>query len=187
MIKVGYFLVLMTIYLALQDNLMYANLSGISTQPQFHLWVVCHIIICTFYYTTHTLYLFQMIQRKGKKESFLIFITAIIMIIASLCPYTIQGQDIFSKIHVYCSIIGSLSFLCIIKYFLFLLSSSHYEIYQKYHWIYDFSLQFLAIMFIVFGRVNSYLEIIYAIIMTLFPIYITQKIKATLEQKSSDQ
>lgn len=177
----GCFIVIMTIYLALQDNLMYANLTGVSTQPQFHFWVVSHLIISTLYYTAHTLHLFNMIQKKGKKESFLILITCIIMITGSLFPYTIQGNDLFSKIHVYCSMIGSLSFLCLIEYFLFLLSSCHYDIYQKYHWIYDVSLQFLAIMFIVFGRVNSYLEIMYAILMTFFPIYISKKLKEVLE------
>ena len=86
------------------------------------------------------------------------------MSLGALCPYTINGQDLFSKLHVYCSMFSSISFLVLLFIWTRQLVFENITIYNRIHWFYDFGIQMLGILIVVFTRVNGYIEIIFAIL-----------------------
>lgn len=174
------FIIFITIYLTSRDNLMYANLTGVSTNPHYHIWVVLHTMICSIYYAYTMHRIFEILHQSKKKIHLLINITTMIMICGACFPYTINGKDLFSQIHVYCSLTSSLSFLFILGMMDHDLMFDFPHIYLKYHWFYWLSIEFLAILFIVFSRVNGYLEILFVVFITIYPYLIQKEIKKAI-------
>lgn len=164
-----------TIYLTSRCNLMYENLTGVAQIPQFHYPVIIFTILTSIFFAYKMLKVFQNIHINHLKiYQMMIILTAFIMSIGSLFPYQMNGTDIHSKLHVYCSMFGCLSFLILLFIYTRKLSIYHPHLYMKIHWFYDFSLQFLCILLIVFTRVNGYIEILFAGIVCLY-LYMIEK------------
>ena len=104
-------------------------------------------------------------------------LTAILMIIGSFLPYAPNGEDIISKLHVYASMICCISLLLHLFIFTKKLSINHIEIYNKIHVVFDMGLQFLILSFLLFTRVNGYLEIIYSIFVCTYLYLIEKNVK----------
>ncbi|MFR7592274.1 MAG: hypothetical protein ACLUVC_12565 [Longibaculum sp.] len=117
----------------------------------------------------------------------MIILTAMIMSFGSFFRYTINGQDLSSMIHVYCSMIPSLIFLILLFVYNRYLLYQFPKIYARIHWYYEYSVYFLGILLVVFTRVNGYIEILFAIVVSSYLYIIEKEMKTVLAQKSSNQ
>lgn len=168
---------IMSVWISSQGHLMYENITGISLLERFHFLVIGYILIssCFFAYKIRKLY------KKIPTHSFyqaIIIITALIECIGILCPYSLNSHDLLSQVHVICCMSGCIAFLILLFIYTRYLSYYYTDIYVKVHWFYDLGLQFLCILFIVFSRVNGYLEILYC---GLICIYLFMLEKAFLK------
>ena len=169
--------IFLTIFICVQGNLMYDNISVVASNNNMNLLLVIYIMISSIIFTYKTLIIYRIIPNKYIK--YFIYLTGIIMFVGSLFPYRFNGVDLFSKIHVNCSMIGCVSFLVLLFIYTRLLCIYHYNIYLKVHWIYDFCIQVLIICFLFFSRVNGYLEILYSLIVCFYLHKLEIEIKKT--------
>ena len=158
------FICFFTIFITSRANLMYENMTGVATMAEYRLLVIFFTILssCYFVYKTHKIFHFLFWQKKYIYN--IINLTGLTMSLGALCPYTINGQDLFSKLHVYCSMFSSISFLVLLFIWTRQLVFENITIYNRIHWFYDFGIQMLGILIVVFTRVNGYIEIIFAIL-----------------------
>lgn len=161
------FIILATIFIASRADLMYENITGVAAIPQYRSIVIGFTIMCALFYTIKMTKIFRH-DNFSKIYQLIIIITGITMSIGAFFPYTSGGKDIASKIHVYCSMLSCLSFLILLWIYTRQLSYINPALYLKIHSFYDLGLQFLAILFIVFTRVNGYLEILFACLVSLY-------------------
>ena len=94
----------------------------------------------------------------------IIILTGFIMSIGSLFRYTINQRDILSILHVYCSMFGCVSFLVLLFIYTRKMALFDINLYLKIHWFYDGLIQLFCLLFLFFGRVNGYIEILFALI-----------------------
>lgn len=170
-----YFLICFsTIFIASRANLMYENITGVATIAEYRMLVIMFTIFssCFFVYKTHKV--FSYLSWQNKYIYSIINFTGFTMSLGSLCPYTINGHDLFSKLHVYCSMLSSLSFLILLFVWTRRLTFENPFIYGRIHWFYDFGIQMLGILIVVFTRVNGYIEILFAIFVCTY-LYMIEK------------
>lgn len=153
-----------TIFYASRVDLMYENLTGALMLSNYHNYIILHIILCAVFFAYKTNVLYQLLPISTKSYTIIIKCSAIMMILGAFFPYTLNGQDIFSQLHVYCTMIPCLSFLILLFIYNRLLSLYFPSIYQKVHLFYDCSLQVLGILIVVLTRVNGYIEILFSLI-----------------------
>ncbi len=164
-----------TIFLTSRGHLMYENLTGVAQISHYHFIVIIFTFLTACFFASKMLKIFQILPLKHLKYyQFLIIITAIIMSSGSLFTYQMNGTDIYSKLHVCCSMFGCISFLILLFIYTRKLSFYYPKLYIKIHWFFDLSLQFLCILLIVFTRVNGYIEILYAGIVCFY-LYTIEK------------
>lgn len=170
-------ILLLTIILTSRVDLMYENLTGVLILPQYRYFAIIHIILCACFFAYKTLLIYKTLPIQKNIYKYIIILTGITMIIGSLFPYTINSRDLFSILHVYCSMLSCLSFLILLWIYTRLLSLYQPHIYHKIHWFYDLSLQFLAIFTIVFTRVNGYIEILFTLLVCSYLYMIEKELK----------
>ena len=103
---------LSTLFIATRKDVMYENITGVSTLPEYHLLVVVYTIVCAFYFAYQTYRHFQYLNYYPKYIPYLIVFTTFIMCIGAICPYS-NDQSWLSQLHVYASMISSLFFYSI--------------------------------------------------------------------------
>lgn len=162
-------IIIFTIYLTTRANLMYENLTGVASMQQYHYFVIIFTFFCAcfFSYKMFKVYNIPPLRHKKSYQVIIIF-TALIMSIGSLFPYTQNGKDFISQMHVLCSMFGCISFLTLLFLYTRQLSLYNTNVYLKIHWFFDLGLQFLCIFLIVFSRVNGYIEILYSILVCIY-------------------
>ncbi|MEG0451425.1 MAG: hypothetical protein RR428_01230 [Coprobacillus sp.] len=163
-----------TIFIASRGNLMYENVTGVSLIEQYHLLVVIYTIFLACFFAYKVAFIYKKLSTKKPFVLFFVYLTGFIMSFGALFPYTLNSRDLFSLIHVYCSMFSCISFLVILFIYNRYLTYDNPILYNQIHWLYDLGLQFLCIMFLVFGRVNGYLEIMYAVLVCSY-LYILEK------------
>lgn len=171
---------LLTIYVASRADLMYENITGVSTMPEYHLLVIGFTLLSAVFFAYKMLKVLYLLKHQEKSIIFLIFLAAIMMMIGAFTPYTINQKDYLSQIHVFCSMIPSLLFLGLIFIYNRFLSFSYPQIYIQMHWFYDLGVQFLALLLVVFTRVNGYLEIFFTVLVCSY-LYLIEKRVSHLE------
>lgn len=165
-------LILLTVFITAQGNLMYENLTGVSLKDGMFIFVIIQAFLCSIYFNYKMHRLYNCLNQNKKWIHILINITSFTLCIGVLFPYTLNSRDLFSLIHVYCSMFACLSFLVLLFLYTRYLSYENVLLYEKVHWFYDLGLQFLFILFIVFGRVNGYLELLFTILVSVYIIII---------------
>lgn len=155
-------IILMTCFLASRGNLMYENITGVSLLPQYHMLVVGYTIVCSLFFAYQIFQLYK--QYHLSKYNLFIYINTILMCLGAFFPYTLNSNDIYSLLHVYCSMISSIGLLALLFILTRKLAYLHPSLYQQTHWYYDIGLQFLCLLLIVFTRVNGYIEIIFVVL-----------------------
>lgn len=168
---------LATIFISSRGNLMYENVTGVSLMEPYHELVIIYTILLACFFAYKVAFIYKHLSIKRPVILFFIYLTGFIMSFGSLFPYTLNSQDLFSMIHVYCSMISCISFLIILFMYNRYLSYDNPILYNRIHWYYDLGLQFLCIMFVVFGRVNGYLEIMYAALVCSYLFILEKGIK----------
>lgn len=164
---------LSTLFIATRKDVMYENITGVSTLPEYHLLVVVYTIVCAFYFAYQTYRHFQYLNYYPKYIPYLIVFTTFIMCIGAICPYS-NDQSWLSQLHVYASMISSLFFIVILQVYTHYLSIQYPSIYIQTHWIFHCGLQVLIILFIVSGHVSGILEILYVFFICLYLFLIDQ-------------
>lgn len=172
----SYFIVFIaTFIISSRLDLFYENITGVSLMPQYHTITIIYIVFCAFFFSYKTNLVYKNLsipQYEYFKIS--IFLTCIIMSIGAFFPYSINQNDLFSILHVACSMFGCISFLIHLFIYTRFLSLYRPDIYLKIHWFYDIALQFLVILLLVFTRVNGYIEIFYSFIVCMY-LYCIEK------------
>ena len=170
-------IIVLTIYLTSRTDLMHENLTGVMAIEKYHNISILFIIFCAcfFAYKTHAIYKKTFVHNRI--YNIVIILTAVIMIVGALSPYTLNSRDFFSLLHVYCSMLSCLSFLCLLWIYTRKLLLLDITLYQSLHWFYDLSLQFLAILTLLFAKVNSYIEILFAFLVCTYLFMIEKRIR----------
>lgn len=179
------FVCLLTFFVANHADLMYENITGVSSMPQYHFMVVAYTLFTTLFFVYKIKKVYHHFNDSKPLIHTIIFISAIMMIVGSFFQYTINAKDISSQIHVYFSMIPSLSFLTLLFFFNRKLFHEYPTIYLRIHWYYDLGLQFLGLLFIVFTRVNGYIEILFAILVSSYLYILENQFNKDMEEKSS--
>ncbi len=160
----GYiYVIIFTLFFTSRTNLMYGNMTGSLMLENYHWWIVLHLIICASFFAYKTLLIYQKINIQ-KKIYLPVIITALAMIVGALCPYTLNSRDLYSLLHVYCSLFACISFLILLWIYTRLLSIYEPTLYNRIHWFYNLAIQFIAILSIVLTRINGYIEILFTLI-----------------------
>lgn len=169
------FNIISTIFICLHGDLMLDNVSTVAYTTNLNTFIIIYTTLSAigFGYKTYRIYrLFP-----SPYIRYTTILTALIMIIGSFLPYAPNGEDIISKMHVYASMICCVSFLLHLFVYTKKLSIYHYDVYKKVHVIFYMGIQFLVLCFLLFSRVNGYLEIIYSILVCLYLYKIEKEIK----------
>lgn len=156
----------LTIFIATRADLMYENVTGVAAMPQYRILVIIFTILSAFFYAYKVHRVYQCLNQDKKYYHWIINLTALIMSAGAFFPYTINGKDIASQLHVYCSMLSCISFLLLLFVFTRLLSYENPGLYLKIHYFYDVGLRFLCILIVVFTRVNGYTEIVFAFLVS---------------------
>ena len=172
---------LLTVIMSCQGDLMYENITGVSLKEGMHIWIILYAIVTATFYAYQTYKLYKQLSKPRVWAHIWIVLTAITMIAGSFFPYTINSKDIFSTLHVYCSMSSCLSFLILLFLYNRFLSYENFIVYSKIHWYYDLGLQFLGILVIVFTRVNGYLEILFAVLVTGYLYMLDKELKKSIQ------
>lgn len=157
------FICLLTLFIASRADLMYENITCVASIEHYRFLVIAFTIFCAVFFAIKTKHIFQKLQNNKKIYLYIIYITGLTMSIGAFFPYTTNGQDLLSKIHVYCSMLSCLSFLTLLFIYTRIISFEKPDLYFKIHYFYDLGIQFLAILLVVFARVNGYIEILFTI------------------------
>ncbi|WP_028043682.1 hypothetical protein [Candidatus Stoquefichus massiliensis] len=174
------FFLLLTIYVSSRADLMYENITGVSTMPEYHLLVIGFTLLSAIFFAYKMLKILHLLKHHKKSIIFLIIFAAVLMSIGAFAPYTINQKDFLSQLHVFCSMIPSLVFIGLIFIYNHFLSLNYPQIYIQIHWFYDLGVQFLALLLIIFTRVNGYLEIFFTLLICSY-LYIIEKRVSQLE------
>lgn len=173
----SYFLItFMTIFVATRKDIIYENITGVSTIPEYHLLVILYTLICAIYFAYQINRHFHYLKQYPHYINPLIFLATILMCIGAFCPYTKQ-MTWLSYIHVYASIISSLLFIIILQIYTHFLSIQFPYIYSQTHRIFHFGLQTLVAIFLVSGAVNGIIEILYVLFICIYLFSIDKQIK----------
>lgn len=152
-----------TLYLSTRLDPFYENITGTANLPYFHIPVILFTICSVSYFTYRMYHLFKKDTHKCFYQVW-ILLTGLIMSVGSLFPYTINQRDLSSILHVYCSMFGCVSFLILLFIYTRKMSLFDIQLYLKIHWFYDGLIQLFCLLFLFFGRVNGYIEILFAFI-----------------------
>lgn len=145
---------------------MYENVTGVAAIAEYRLLVMFFTIFSAFFYAYKVHKIFYNLNQDKKIYHIIISITALTMSAGAFFPYTINRNDLSSKLHVYCSMLSCISFLVMLFLYTRLISYENTSLYLKIHYFYDLGLQFLCILIVVFTRVNGYIEILFAILVS---------------------
>lgn len=167
-------ILIMTIFVATRANLMYENITGVATIADYHLLVVIFTIICAGFFAYKMYRVLILLHHQESAIKLSIIVAASMMIIGAFCPYTLNGKDFYSMMHVICSMVPSLIFLILLFIYTRFLAIQYPHIYLHIHWFFDLGIQFLCLLLIVFTRVNGYLEIYFTILVCGY-LYIMEK------------
>lgn len=123
------FIIVLTIYLTSRTDLMHENLTGVMAIEKYHNISILFIIFCAcfFAYKTHAIYKKTFVHNRI--YNIVIILTAVIMIVGALSPYTLNSRDF------------SLYFMFIVQCFLV------YRFYVSYGFIQE-SFYYLTLHFI---------------------------------------
>ena len=145
-----------TIFIASRADLMYENITGVSTLPQYHLLVIIYTFLCAMIFGYKTKKVFQCLTHYQPFCLITIYLSSLLIIIL-LFIYN--------------------------RYLLYQFP----EIYQRIHWYFESGVSFLGILLVVFTRVNGYIEILFAILMSSYLFIIEKQFQKISVQKSSSQ
>lgn len=150
-----------TLYLSTRLDLFYENITGVAHLPYFRIPVILFTLISSGYFTYRMYHLFHR-DVHHRFYQMIIVLTGFIMSAGSLFPYTINQRDISSILHVYCSMFGCVSFLVLLFIYTRKMALFNIRLYLKIHWFYDGFIQLFCLLFLFFGRVNGYIEILFS-------------------------
>lgn len=164
----SYFIIIfLTLFVTTRGDIIYENITGVSTLPQYHNLVIIYLLICTFYFAYQMFRHFRHLYTFSRYVPYLIFLAVFLMIIGALTPYN-DSSGFISQIHVWCSMISSCLFLVILQIYTYRLSVECPDIYLNTHSIFHVGLQMLVILFLVCGRVNGLLELLYVVVICIY-------------------
>ncbi len=147
---------------------MYSNLTLISSNNNYRLFIIIHLIICSLYYRHTLLSIYKKMNHISPIIKYMIHLSAIMMIIGSLFPYTYLGLDLLSKCHVFFSMTSSLLLLIILFLYNYYFSLYNSSLYKQTHYFIETGLSFLCLIIICFGHINGYIEMIFCFIITYY-------------------
>ena len=169
-----YFLIiLMTLFITSKSDMLYDNITGISSNPQYHFLVVIYTFICALFFCIKMHKVSHTLLKDLKIYHYIINLLTGLMISGSLFIYTQNSHDLSSLLHVYFSMTASLGFLILLFIYTRLLSLQNPILYDQIHKFYDLGLQFLAIITIVFARINSIIELLFTVLVSIY-LYIIE-------------
>ena len=177
------FNIILTIYICLHGDLMYDNVSTIAYTTDLTYIIIVYTAISAIGFAYKTYKIYKLFHYKY--IAITTSLTALLMIIGAFFPYVPNGEDIISMLHVYLSMICCLSFLIHLFVFNKKISIYYYDLYTKVHVVFDLGIEFIALCFLLFTRVNGYLEIIYSLLVCIY-LYIVEKELKKITPVSSD-
>lgn len=166
-----YLIFLYAFILSLKTNWLYNNFTYLSYQPNLQIayliWITVTIIFL-FFKTVKLLQIFYI----TKFNKLLIALALILILIGSYLPYNPNNLNIYSSFHTIFTSIGAIIYLMIIQIIINRLISINYSFYKYINLIFHGLLTFLIMLIIMFGLINTIIELFYlaVILFTLFKI-----------------
>ncbi len=170
-----YFLIwILTLFITSRDSLLDGNMTAVLMFDDYRYITIVFLTFCAFFFYTKALKLFRTIKYKVELVNSTLMFSAILMIIGCFAPYTDNGGNFLSDLHVICSMTSTLLLLLHLFILNRKLALIELDIYLKTHWIIDYGIQMLVLLIIVFTRVNGYIEIVYTTILCLY-MYLVER------------
>ncbi len=171
-----FFIFLFTFFIATRKDIIYNNITGVSTIPEYHFLVMIYTIICAIFFAYQTYRHFHYLYHYPLYIPFLIVLATLSMCIGSICPYT-NTPTWLSSIHVYASMSASILFILLLQIYTHELSLQFPNVYLQTHWIFHVGLQVLVLLFLVSGAITGMIEILYVFFICLYLYAIDRQMK----------
>ena len=163
---------LFAILISMQRNLLYGNITYVLNDPQYRLIISLYLILTSFYLSYKIYQLFKKIHTRFPYKIFII-LSLVIMIIGILTPFNVR-HPILANIHTYFCLASCILYILFEIICFTHMKLQYHEAYNYFAGYYFKLLVLLCTLFIVFGRINGYIEILFFITITL-PLYLLEK------------
>lgn len=168
-----YLIFLYTFILSFKTNWLYNNFTYLSYQPNLKIaylvWVT--ITVLFLFFKTAKLLRFFYITKFNK---LLISLVLILILIGSYLPYDPNNPNIYSSFHIIFTSIGAVIYLMTIQIIINRIILINYPFYKYINLIYHWLLTFLIMLVIMFGLINTIIELFYLAII-LFVLFKIEK------------
>ena len=171
-----FFIFFSTVFVATRKDIIYNNITGVSTIPEYHLLVILYTIICAFFFFFFSYRHFHYLYHYPTYTPFLVGLATLSMCIGGLCPYT-HTPTYLSSIHVYTSMLASVLFIILLQIYTHELSLQFPDVYLQTHWIFHIGLQILVLFFLVSGAITGLIEILYVFFICMYLYAIDRQMK----------
>lgn len=165
-----YLMFIYTFVLSLKTSWTYNNFTYLSYQKDLRIHFLIWITIISTFLLFKVIKLFKQITYLTLVDKVLIIFTYSTMLLGAYLPYHPNNENIISMLHIIISSTGSLSLLVIIQLLINRIMIVDFEFYQKISTLYHRLIIFIGMFIIMFGCINSIIELFYTFT-TLFSLF----------------
>lgn len=167
-----YFIFFYTFILSLKTSWTYNNFTYLSYQKDLRIHFLIWITIISTFLLYKVIKLFKQTTYLTLSNKLLIIFTYISLLFGAYLPYYPDNENIISMFHVIISSLGALSLLVIIQLLINRIMVVDFSFYQKIATVYHRLIIFIGMFMIMFGCINSIVELFYTftVLFTLFKI-----------------
>lgn len=162
-----YLIFIYTFLLSLKTSWTYNNFTYLSYQNEMriHYLIWITIISCFLLYKTNKL--FKKITYSSSLNKLLITFSFSTILIGSFLPYHPDNENIISMLHIILSSLGAISLLIIIQILINRTMLIDFGFYKKINIIFHRLISVLCMFIIMFGVINSIIELFFIFIVML--------------------
>lgn len=157
-------LFVITLLLSLKTSWIYNNFTYLSYQNDLRIYYLLWISCISIFLLYKVVKLYRRFTYFAKSDWILIIVSFVTMLMGSFLPYHPDSEDLLSTLHVVLSMSGAITILLIIFILINRLISFDFPLYQKLTSLYRSQLLMLAMMSVMFGNINSIIELYFTAI-----------------------
>lgn len=157
-------LFIITLLLSLKTSWIYNNFTYLSYQNDLRIYYLLWVSCISIFLLYKVVKLYRQFTYFAKSDWILIIVSFVTMLIGSFLPYHPDSEDLFSTLHIVLSMSGAITILLIIFILINRLMSFDFSLYQKLTTLYRGQLLILGMMIVMFGNINSIIELYFTAI-----------------------
>lgn len=150
-------LILLTILYAGLDNIFYSNFTVIGNQEGHFLYFFVWTLMIATYFFIQSTHIFNKYHFSFKYQKPLALYVFLSCIITPMIPYT-EKNPLLDDLHVLCIMSSTFIFIGIWFYFIYHMKARHKRLISKIELPFVLLIHLLAIIFLLYGCINSLIE-----------------------------